>query len=235
MTAPSVFNGFPRECVRFYEDLRKNNNKEWYEAHKGDFQKYVMSPAQEYVIVMGNMLKKIAPGVVADPRMDKSIFRPFRDVRFSKDKSPYKTHLGIFLWEGNLRKMDCPGFYLHLEPPNLMLGVGNHCFSRELLELYRESVVDPKHGKALAKAIEAVKAKGPYEIGVKQFKKLPRGYDKKYENLEPLLFGGLTAMCETSIPEQFYSNDFVQYAFERFRDMAPIHKWLLEMTGRLKQ
>ncbi len=235
MNAPSKFSGFPRECVQFYEDLKKNNNKEWYEAHKGDFQKYVMSPAQEYVVVMGEMLKQIAPCVVADPRMDKSIFRPFRDVRFSKDKAPYKTHLGIFFWEGTLRKMDCPGFYLHLEPPNLMLGVGNHCFSRDILELYRESVVDPKHGKSLARSIEAVKAKGPYEIGVKQYKKPPRGYEKTHANLELLLYGGLTAMCETSIPEEFYSEEILEYTFERFRGMAPIHQWLLEMIGRLKK
>ena len=150
------FKGFPVECVKFYDELRKNNTKAWFDEHKPDFEKYVMEPARDFVMEMGLALKKISPGIIADTRYSKSIFRPFRDTRVSKDKKPYKTHLGIFFWEGRLAKMDCPGFYFHLEPPMLLIAAGNHCFSKPILDLYRESVVDTKFGKALAKAVKNV-------------------------------------------------------------------------------
>lgn len=233
MAATPGFRGFPRGSATFYADLSANNNKQWFDAHKADFEKLVIQPARDFVFEMGNTLKKISPGIIADPRVNKSIFRPYRDTRFSKDKTPYKTHLGIFLWVGNRPKMECPGYYLHLEPPQLMLGVGIHCFSKPLLEQYRESVVDPKHGPSLAKALEQVKRKGEYSIGVKHYKKTPRGYDSDHKNAELLLYNGLTAAFVTDIPEEFYSAKLIEYCFERYKDMSPIQKWLLDMISRV--
>ena len=227
------FNGFSKQTVEFLKKLAQNNNKQWFAEHKSDFEQHVMVPARDFVEAMGDRLRKIAPGVVADPRTDKSIFRIYRDVRFSKDKSPYKNHLGIFWWEGNRPKMDCPGFYFHLEPPNLLIGVGNHCFSKPLLQAYRDFAVDPKHGPALAKAIKDVTKKGDYEIGVKHYKKTPRGYDPNHRNAELLLHNGLTAATMEKIPKELYSKELIDYVFARFKDMAPIHKWLLSMIQRM--
>ncbi|MGC8658642.1 MAG: DUF2461 domain-containing protein [Desulfomonilaceae bacterium] len=234
MSDPARFTGFPIECVQFYEDLRANNNKTWFDQHRTQFEKYVMEPARDFVREMGQTLMEISPGIIADTRYNQSIFRPFRDTRFSKDKTPYKTHMGIFFWEGNLSKMDCPGFYLHLEPPNLMLAAGNHCFSKPILSLYRESVINSKHGTALSKILQAVQKKGDYQIGEKQYKQVPRGYDKNDKNAELLLFGGLTAWTERSIPSDFYSHKLIGYCFDVFKDLYPIHKWLLDMIGRTK-
>jgi uncharacterized protein (TIGR02453 family) len=233
MTVKTGFDGFPREAVTWYAELARNNSREWFSQHKEEFETYAMAPARDFVFEMGERLKEIAPKIVADPRVDKSIFRPYRDTRFSKDKAPYKTHLGIFFWAGNLAKMDCPGFYFHLEPPDLLLAAGNHCFSRPLLQQYRDSVVDPKHGPALAKAIASVQKKGPYAIGEKQFKKTPRGYDPSHKNAELLLFGGLTTWVTTPIPAELHSKDIVDYCFARFKDMAPLFFWLLDMIGRV--
>ncbi len=230
----NVFEGFPPECINFYEQLRINNRKTWFEEHRQEFDKNVMAPARLFVCDMGIALKKISPHIVADPRINRSIFRPFRDTRFSHDKTPYKTHLGIFFWEGRLAKMDCPGFYFHLEPPTLMLGVGNHCFSKDLLTLYRESVADPVNGKALRKAIEEVTSKGDYEIGIKKYKQVPRGFDRNHQNKDLLLFSGLTASCEMPIPAEINSSVLVDFCFEKFRDMRSIHRWLVKMNQRIK-
>jgi uncharacterized protein (TIGR02453 family) len=235
MPAASTFNGFPRELVEFYQDLSKNNNREWFTAHKSDFDKYVMEPSRDFVYEMGKKLQKIAPNIVADPRVNKSIFRPYRDTRFSKDKTPYKTHMGILFWTGNLKKMDCPGYYFHIEPPALMLGVGNHCFSKPILQLYRDSVVDSKRGPALVRAVRGIRKKGDYQIGTKHYKKTPRGYDKEHENAEFLLYNGLTAAFTTDIPEDFYSRTILDYAFKKFKDMSPVHTWLYEMIADLKE
>ncbi|MDQ7783403.1 MAG: DUF2461 domain-containing protein [Desulfomonilaceae bacterium] len=233
MPTGCTFNGFPKESVEFYRELARNNNKEWFSAHKSRFEEYVMGPARDFVYEMGKRLREIAPDIVADPRVNKSIFRPYRDTRFSKDKSPYKTHLGIFLWTGTLAKMDCPGYYFHLEPPIVMLGVGNHCFSKPLLQMYRDSVVDPILGPALAKAVRSVRKEGDYEIGVKHYKMIPRGYDKEHENAEFLLFSGLTAAHTAEIPTELYSKELLDYAFKRFELMSPIQKWLSRMIGEM--
>jgi uncharacterized protein (TIGR02453 family) len=228
------FAGFPRECVEFYAQLARNNNKAWFDEHKPDFEKYVMDPARSFVFEMGTLLSAISPKVIADPRVNKSIFRAYRDTRFSRDKTPYKTHLGIFFWEGKLAKMDCPGFYFHLEPPSFFLGAGNHCFSPKLLETYRDSVVDPKHGPALVKAVKKLTAKDGYSIGGRHYKKLPRGYQADGLAAELLLHNGLYAAYEAGMPEELYSAKILDVCFAIFKEMAPIHNWLVEMTERVK-
>jgi uncharacterized protein (TIGR02453 family) len=232
MAVKAQFEGFPRGCVTFYEHLARNNNKAWFSEHKYDFEEQVMVPARDFVFEMGTRLKEIAPRVVADARLDRSIFRHYRDTRFSRDKSPYKTHLGIFFWEGQRPKMDCPGYYFHLEPPNLLLGVGIHCFSKPLMEHYRDSAVHPDHGAVLAEAVASVEGKG-YTIGVRHYKKTPRGYDPQHQNAPLLLHNGLTAAFMTRIPDELYSTDILAYCFRRFQDMAPIHRWLLDMISRM--
>ena len=96
MPPENRFNGFNRKTFKFFKDLEENNTREWFEEHRSIFEKNVMEPAQEFVMEMGERLKSISPKIVAIPKTDKSIFRIYRDVRFSKDKTPYKTHLGIF-------------------------------------------------------------------------------------------------------------------------------------------
>jgi len=235
MKAKPGFRGFPREAVQFYSELGKNNNKAWFDEHKSDFNQYVMAPAQDFVFEMGELLKGISPGIIADPRVNKSIFRPYRDTRFSHDKTPYKTHLGIFFWEGKLAKMDCPGYYFHLEPPTFFLAAGMHCFSKRVLETYRDAVVDDELGKKLRKAISAVTKEPGCVVGGKHFKKTPRGYDPGHENAEMLLYNGLYVMTESDIPEELYSAKLLDYCLKRFKDLRPIHQWLVTMIERVGQ
>ncbi len=141
MTDNFPFGGFPGDCVKFLQNLSQNNTKHWFQQHKDDYKDNVLAPAQDFVVALGERLRKISPRVVAVPRVDRSIFRIYRDTRFTRDKSPFKTHLAIWLWEGDWPKNDNSGFYFHLEPPSLMLGVGIYIFPKPLLEEFRESVV----------------------------------------------------------------------------------------------
>jgi uncharacterized protein (TIGR02453 family) len=233
MAPRSGFSGFSRESVKFFRDLTDNNNKSWFADHKMDYENHVLSPARDFVFEMGKRLEKIAPKIQANPKVDKSIFRIYRDTRFSKDKSPYKTHLGIFLWEGDRPKLECSGFYFHLEPPELMLGVGIYCFSKTLLPVYRDSVVHSKHGPVLVKAIKEVSDKGNYALGGKHYKKTPRGYDPEHKNAELLLYNGFWASSSGKIPKELHSAKILDYCFQRFQDMSPVHKWLVAMTKRV--
>jgi uncharacterized protein (TIGR02453 family) len=233
MTLIPQFNGFPRESVDFYRELTKNNSKSWFDAHKDNFEKFVMAPARDFVFHMGIRLQELSPEIIADPRINKSIFRPYRDTRFSKDKTPYKTHLGIFFWEGTLPKMECAGYYFHLEPPHLRLAEGIHCFSKRLLEQYRNSVVHPEHGSALSKAIEKVEKNKGYSVGGEHYKKTPRGYDPLHVNANLLLYDGLYVSTSGPIPDEFFSPDLLDFCFSRFKKMSPLHEWLVQVTARI--
>ena len=134
------FSGFPRKYFTFFNQLKMNNTREWFEAHRSDYEEFVMGPAREFVMAMGKKLRKIAPGVNAIPKINQSLFKINRDMRFSKDKSPYKTYMGIWLWEGPRKRMESSGFYLHVENKKLLIGVGIKIFPKPLLERYRSGI-----------------------------------------------------------------------------------------------
>jgi uncharacterized protein (TIGR02453 family) len=224
------FEGFPEEMITFFEDLKKNNRKEWFDAHRKEYERFVMDPARDFVLEMGEKLRTIAPGINAVPKVNHSLFRINRDTRFSKDKIPYKVNLGIWFWEGARKRMECSGFYFHFGGGRMMLGAGMYLFSPELLKAYREAVVHKVHGKRLAKAVSEVSGKG-YLIGVKHYKKVPRGLDGDHERSEFLLHKGLTAMKEQEIPGEFFSGAIIDHAFSSFKDMSPIHEWLRDTLG----
>ena len=223
-----MFNGFSKETIRFFQELRTNNNKQWFQEHKGDYEEFVKEPSRIFVLEMGELLRQISPNIIADPKVNRSLFRLNRDTRFSKDKTPYKTNMGIWFWEGSGKRMESSGYYFHLSPPTLMLGVGMYCFPKDMMKVYREAVVHPVKGKKLKEAVDKVAAKG-YEIGVKHYKRVPRGFDAQHENAELLLFNGLTAHIEMDIPDEFCSEKILEFAFKRYKEMSPIQKWVYDM------
>lgn len=227
------FQGFSQETVKFISELKVNNTKEWFNDNRDRFETNLMDPAKKFVVDMGERLRDLAPGIHAIPKVDGSIFRLHRDVRFSTDKSPYKTHLGIYLWEGERKKLECPGFYFHLEPPNLTLGCGLYLFTREMLPAYRKAVVDKKMGKSLQEAIDKVQAKFAYQLGGKHYKQIPRGFDPEHPNSDYLLHDGLHIGEETEIPEELYSSRLIEYCYSRYEIMAPLHKWLLGLVNSM--
>ncbi|MEW5722989.1 MAG: DUF2461 domain-containing protein [Thermodesulfobacteriota bacterium] len=230
--ATTSFTGFPRQTLTFLRDLAANNKKEWFEAHREEYEEHFLAPAREFVLAMGGKLKKLSPGLTADPRTNQSLFRLNRDTRFSRDKSPYKTHLALWFWEGPGRRMECSGFYFHLEPDHLMLGVGIYQFPKHLVEPYRRAVVDPKQGPALAKAVAALAKDGGITIGGRRYKKVPAGYDPGHRNAGLLLHDGLYGGIEMEAPEELHSEKIMDFCLERFLKMKPLHQWLLALTQR---
>lgn len=232
---PSVlkFEGFSKQSVKFFKDLKNNNSKAWFEKNRGIYDDFVMLESQLLIAEMGQKLQKIAPDIVAIPKTDKSIFRIHRDVRFSKDKSPYKTHLAILFWEGPFKKMENSGFYFHLEPSKLFLAVGMHVFPKNWIQTYRESVVHPEYGKSLVKAINKVAKNAKYQLGWRKYKRTPRGFDENHKYAEYLLYGGIGFQFEEPLPEIIYTKGAIDYVYEKFKAMSPIHVWLREMLERV--
>ncbi|MEM6991152.1 MAG: DUF2461 family protein, partial [Myxococcota bacterium] len=90
------FDGFPKQTLTFLKGLGANNDKAWFTAHRADYDNYFMEPAKHFVVALGERLAKSSPGIHAEPKVNGSIFRINRDVRFSKDKRPYKDHLDLW-------------------------------------------------------------------------------------------------------------------------------------------
>jgi uncharacterized protein (TIGR02453 family) len=231
MSDATVFSGFTRETVRFYAGLRKNNNKPWFEEHRGIFEGHAMAEAKLFVTAMGERLKKIAPGLVAIPAVNKSIFRIYRDTRFSLDPTPYKTHLGIYFWDGTRPKMESAGFYFQLEPPDVYLGGGMYMIPDNLLDGYRRAVVDRTRGPELGKIVAALRARPGFTVEGEHYKRVPAGFDPGHPNAGLLKHKGLYTGFETKLPAELYSARLVDYCLERFEPVVPLNRWLMKLYG----
>ncbi len=172
----------PNGAIAFLSGLEKNNNKTWFAEHKADYEENLLEPLKSLVTAMGAAFSKKLPGLNYNPKVDGSIFRIYRDTRFSRNKAPYKTNAGVFLWVGPAPKLACPGIYFHLEARSVMLGSGIYMLDKDSLGRYREHVA--ADGTALTKAIAKAEKAG-FKLAGESLKRVPAGFepDHKYANL----------------------------------------------------
>ncbi len=220
------FPGLSRDLIAFFEELAENNSKPWFDANRQRYEAGVLEPARELVVALGEQLKEISPGIHAEPKVNRSLFRINRDTRFSKDKTPYKTNLALFLWEGSRKRMECPGYYFHLEPFKLLLGVGMHMFPRDLLPRWRERVADPESGASLERAIAGLPLTSGCGMGGEQYKRVPRGYPADHPRAALLRHKGLHVGFEGEVPDALFGPGCVDWCMERYRAFAPVQHWL---------
>lgn len=222
----TAFPGFPQETFAFLEGIAAHNEKAWFDANRPLYEAGYVEPAKAFVSALGPRLREISPKVEFEPRVNGSIARINRDIRFSKDKRPYKDHLDIWFWHGEKRGWDNPGFWFRLTPAHVHLGSGMHGFDKDMLEAFRNAVIHPRSGKVLIAAVIQVEAKG-YEIGGKTRKQPPRGYQTDADRAEYLLFEGLYAA--TRMPAQAARQpDFADRVLGHFVGTWPIGRWLVE-------
>jgi uncharacterized protein (TIGR02453 family) len=231
MAAHALFSGFSKKTTVFFQELARNNNRDWFAAHRSEYETMVLEPARLFVTAMGERLRRLSPGIQFSAGANGSIFRIYRDTRFSPDKSPYKTHLGIYFWEGRGPRMECSGYYFHIEPRLLLLGGGLYGFSRPLLERYRRAVADPEYGGELAAIVKKITARPGYTLGGEHYKRVPAGYDAVPEAASLLRHAGLYAGFETPLPAELHSPALVDYCLEKYKPMAPLHRWLTKLVG----
>lgn len=230
VTSKIAFNGFPAATFEFLNGIAAHNEKVWFDAHRPLYEAGYVEPGKAFVAAIGPSLRDISPDVQFDPRVNGSIGRVNRDIRFSKDKRPYKSHLNMWFWHGDRKGWDTPGFYLSLTPERIYLGTGMHGLQGEALESFRQSVIHPRSAKALLKAVESVRAAGPYDISETR-KLMPRGYAADGPAAEYLLYESLHAGIEMP-GEAALSPGFLDTCLKHFRATWPISKWLLdEVSG----
>ncbi|MCA9792777.1 MAG: TIGR02453 family protein [Candidatus Eremiobacteraeota bacterium] len=168
------------ELFDFFRELKENNNREWFEANKKRYHQQVRDPLLGFVEAFAPHLESISPHFLAEPRANGgSMFRIYRDVRFSKNKSPYKTHAALQFRHEAGRDVHAPGFYLHLEPGNVFCGAGLWRPDSRALNYIRQAI-DEKQAD-WKKAI-----RGNFRIEGDSLKRPPRGFSPDHPLIEAL-------------------------------------------------
>ena len=220
---------FEPETLRFLEELAANNNREWFTENKDRYRATVVEPMCQFIEAMAPRLAKISPHYVADPRPNGgSMFRIYRDVRFSKDKSPYKTWIGIQFRHESARDAHAPGFYLHLEPGHVMAGAGIWHPDTATTNGIRDAIVeDSARWKRVSRAKRFTER---FTLGGDSLKRPPRGYDPEHPLIEDLRrkdFFGLANLTQKDATSPGFLD-----LYERIcRDGGPLMRFLCRAVG----
>jgi uncharacterized protein (TIGR02453 family) len=215
--------GFPPATRTFLAELRENNSREWFDAHRARYESDVVGPAKAFVTDAAPLLQRLAPGISAEPRVLGSIFRINRDTRFSADKRPYKDHLDFWFWHG-VRSAAASGLFLRLTPDEVSIGAGAHDLQKERLTRYRDAVSNPAAGSALAAVVASLDAAG---IGVegRSLRRPPSGWSPQPDAAPLLLHRAL--FTAVSLPASA-AEDLGEQLERWWGLMAPLHLWLVE-------
>ena len=226
-----AFEGFPKEGFRFLRELKVNNNREWFNKHKQEYIDHLQTPAVSFSVELGERLKSEFPGITYDTRTNGagSVMRIYRDIRFSKDKSPYKDHLGVNLWDGRQKK-GSPGFHFFMDTNGAAFYGGFHEFPKEFLAAYREAVADDRSGKKLEQALDKLsKAKG-FEVGGEQLKRVPPGFDQDHPRGDLLRFKGMWVKSPALPRAVLESSSLVDVCAKNASAIGPAHRWFVEVN-----
>jgi uncharacterized protein (TIGR02453 family) len=202
------FTGFSDEAFEFYEGLSVDNTKAFWSAHKATYEEHVRAPM---IALLEALEPEFGPG---------KIFRPYRDVRFSKDKSPYKTNLGAHT----------EGFYLQVDADGLMVAAGMYGPSPAQLQRFRAAVDAPGPGKALEAIVDQLRADG-YEISGDRLKTRPRGFAEDHPRLDLLRHRSLTAHRGWPPDPWMETPELVDRVRDAGRRLRPLVDWNSEHIG----
>ena len=204
-----AFRGWPVEALEFYEALEADNSKAFWQRHKETYETIVRAPMEE-------LLAELAP-----EWGEGRIFRPYRDVRFSADKSPYKTNIAATIGRR----------YVQLSANGLAAGAGMWEMAPDQLERYREGVDDERTGAELERIVATIRSTGVEAMGHGVLKTAPKGYPKDHPRIELLRFKGIVAWREWPAGAWLGTKKAKDRVVDVFRAAEPLTAWLSTHVG----
>jgi uncharacterized protein (TIGR02453 family) len=199
-----AFGGWPESALDFYDDLEQDNSKSFWTAHKATYDDAVYRPMAELTEELGEEFGET------------KIFRPYRDVRFSADKTPYKTAIGAMIGSG----------YIQLSANGLAAGNGMYQLAPDQLDRYRQAVANDLTGNELERTIAGITSQGVSVQGRDALKKAPRGYPEDHPRIELLRYKGLIAWQEWPV-EPWLSTAAAKDRVREFLTVTkPLTEWL---------
>jgi uncharacterized protein (TIGR02453 family) len=203
--------GIPIAALDFYEDLEADNSKAWWTAHKSTYDEHVKAPLEA-------LSAALAPEFGAS-----KMFRPYRDVRFARDKTPYKTHQGV--WFGETSN------YLQISAAGLFVAAGYWETSSAQVERLRRAISDDVSGVALTRVLAAI-AKANAALGGHQLTRVPNSYAKDHQRADLLRYKTLTVHRDLGCPAWLSSTRARTEIAKAFRSFTPLVSWLDTHVGR---
>jgi uncharacterized protein (TIGR02453 family) len=208
-----AFKGWPAAALEFYVGLEADNSKPYWTAHKDVYEDAVKAP---FLALGEEVRKEFGP---------LRLFRPYRDTRFAKDKSPYKTTAAA-VTEGQ----GGTAYYVQVSANGLYVGSGYYHLMPDQLERYRAAVVDAKTGPKFATAVSALRKK--YSVDSREtLKRVPRGFDADHPRADLLKLKGVHVGREFGAPKWMHSAGALQRIVTTWRDAAPVNRWLDRHVG----
>ncbi|SDF10600.1 TIGR02453 family protein [Blastococcus aurantiacus] len=209
------FTGFPDEGLVFYEGLEADNTKTFWTAHRDEYESFVRAP-------MLALLEELS-GEFGTAK----VFRPYRDVRFSHDKTPYKTHQGAVVTpEGR----GAGSWYVQISADGLMVSGGSWRLESDQIARYRRAVADPVQGVRLEREIDRLRAAG-WDIEGDRLVRVPAGYSADDDRLELLQHKALHATRRWTPEDWLHTRDVLDRVRTSWRDLAPLNAWLADNVG----
>lgn len=205
-----AFRGWSPEAVEFFEGLRADNSKTYWNAHKEIYETSVRGPMEE---LLDELSGEFGPGRIA---------RPYRDIRFRTDKSPYKTEIYATLDRGG---------YVRFSAEGLTAALGYHMMATVQLERYRQAVDSKTHGARLAEIVERLRDKGLQVGGGQALKTAPRGFPSDHPRIELLRFKGLICWQQWPVAPWLETAEAKDRVAGFLRTAAPLHRWLDQQVG----
>ena len=227
--ASSRYAGFRPETIKFLRQLEKNNNRDWFNENKSRYEEQVLDVALRFIQSMQDPLQEFAPHFTAIPkRMGGSLMRVYRDTRFSKNKLPYKTNIGIQFRHQQAKNVHSPGYYVHIDPDEVFLGAGMWMPESEPLLGIRQRISD--------RPAEWKRAKGDrifarhFKLGGTSLTRPPRGFDKEHPMIEDIKRKSFIAV-KTMSHEDALSPQFQRKVETAFRAATPYMQFLCKAVG----
>jgi uncharacterized protein (TIGR02453 family) len=224
------FEGFSAGTLAFLDDLARNNDRAWFAENRARYDLELLERQRAFVSAVGAAFSQVDPRVQCVPSVDRSIFRINRDTRFSRDKSPYKTHSDLWFWIGDDRKSS-PGYFMRIVPEGVWVGGGAHSLQPPQLARMRAAIVASASGGKLESILGGLTAVG-YEVGESTLVRAPSGFSADAPRVELLRYTMMHAIRKTEpVPQEFYSEAFVDWCMEGFAGVRPLVDWLVDNVG----
>jgi uncharacterized protein (TIGR02453 family) len=206
-----AFNGWPEQALDFYDGLAADNSKAYWTEHKAVYEEMILRPMTELTEEL------------AEEFGEPKIFRPYRDVRFSRDKSPYKTHIGAVIGGTG---------YIQLSAEGLGAGAGFWQLAADDLARYREAVASDGSGAELEKLIAEIEKADVTVHGHGALKSAPRGYPADHPRITLLRYKGLTTWKQWPVEPWLETAAARDRLISFFRTSQPLCSWLTDHVGR---
>lgn len=225
----SRYASFNPETIRFLEQLAANNNREWFKEHKARYEEDVLDVALRFIQSMQDPLAEIAPRFVAMPtRMGGSLMRVYRDTRFSKNKTPYKTNIGIQFRHEQAKDVHSPGYYVHIDPEQVFVGVGMWRPDSEPLRGIRQRIAaKPAEWK---RVMGGRSFKRQFVLGGESLLRPPRGFDKDHECIDDIRRKSFIAVRQLEVANCL-KPQFQRTVESSFRTAEPFMRFLCKAVG----